>query len=386
MENLPEKYQEPRQMLTKIDLHPMVFEDRNELANRTQLPLATIGALGTAFEPIMAAFQKFTADEAGKSGLYRVAVPPGAHLAFSKDKGGFIGGVLDDLNNQLQGQATLSPISIDPTMLFMAVTLANIERKLDTIQETQKEILDYLIKKDRAELKADILTLHNTMKEFRFHWNNDAYKKNIHIKVLDIKQAADRKIIFYRDQIEALNQKKKLIENEIDVKKDQEKYLEQFKDYKLALYLYAFSSFVEVLLLENYGADYLDGVITKIDGYLNSFDDLYLDFCATIEGKQKATIEARLLRGSAKVIGSFGKAINKIPIISNSQIDENLIATGQKIADFSLNRVRENIDPLLDIDQKFAEPFVENIKTIKHLYNSSYALVFDQENLYLDAI
>ena len=42
---------------------------------------------------------------------------------------------------------------------------------------------------------------------------------------------------------------------------------DQFKDYQLALYMLGFSSFLEVMLLENYDADFLSGISAKLDTY-----------------------------------------------------------------------------------------------------------------------
>lgn len=40
-----------------------------------------------------------------------------------------MGGALSDATNQVAGQATLNPLICDPTTLFMAMALANVDRE-----------------------------------------------------------------------------------------------------------------------------------------------------------------------------------------------------------------------------------------------------------------
>jgi hypothetical protein len=127
-----------------------------------------------------------------------VTVPAGGHLAAFQDGSGYLGSVLN-AGNQVAGQATLTPLVCNPTMLFMAAALANIDKKLDSIQETQQEILDFLVQKDKSELKGDLNFLSDVLNNYKYNWNNEKYINSNHIKVLDIKQSAERKIIFYRE-------------------------------------------------------------------------------------------------------------------------------------------------------------------------------------------
>lgn len=48
----------------------------------------------------------------------------------------------------------MTPLACDPTMLFMAAALANIDKKLDAIQDMQKEMMDFLVQKEKADLKG----------------------------------------------------------------------------------------------------------------------------------------------------------------------------------------------------------------------------------------
>ena len=51
----------------------------------------------------------------------------------------------------------------------------------------------------------------------------------------------------------------------------------QLRDYQLALYLYAYSTFQEVMLLGNFEKDYLDSVEQRISEYTYQYRSLYTD-------------------------------------------------------------------------------------------------------------
>lgn len=383
MDSLTAKKNEMLQEMATMEFQPAVIDEEVSLTNCTKLPWSRVTALGTAFEPVVSAFQSVV-NSGTTSGLYRVTVPAGGHLAAFQNGSGYLGSVLN-AGNQVAGQATLTPLVFNPTMLFMAAALANIDKKLDSIQETQQEILDFLVQKDKSELKGDLNFLSDVMNNYKYNWNNEKYINNNLIKVLDIKQSAERKIIFYREQISANIKKNSFLHSDQDVKKRLEKIHSEFKDYQLALYLYSFSSFLEVMLLENFEVAFLDGVVGKIEDYSFKYRELYTKCYLQIEGYSKSSIQSHLLSGLSIASRVAGKAIEKVPVINKWQIDESLIETGDKIGDFSSKRTVKTMQTLVDKQNSYVTPFVENIKAVNRLYNRPLEIVFDRENLYFEA-
>lgn len=90
------------------------------------------------------------------------------------------------------GQAQITPLACDPTMLFMAAALANIDKKLDAIQDMQKEMMDFLVQKEKSDLKGNLNFLFDVFNNYKYNWNNEMYKNSNHIKVLDIRQEAEK--------------------------------------------------------------------------------------------------------------------------------------------------------------------------------------------------
>jgi len=132
---------------TDVEYYPTFLEDQTNLTTLTKLPFSRVPTLGVAFEPLAAAFQNIISGGGAASGLYRVTVPTGGQLAAFKDGSGYLGSVLTANGAVGGGQAVLNPLVCNPTMLFMALALANIDKKLDDIKEMQKEILDFLVMK-----------------------------------------------------------------------------------------------------------------------------------------------------------------------------------------------------------------------------------------------
>ncbi len=54
---------------------------------------------------------------------------------------------------------SVATIPYDPTTLFMAAALAQINQKLDSIQDTVNEMFEYMRQKDKAELRGNLKTL-----------------------------------------------------------------------------------------------------------------------------------------------------------------------------------------------------------------------------------
>ena len=365
-----------------VEFQPVISEETFDDSNYTKLSLTSLATMGVAFQPLSNALQKIAGSETTTS-ICKVTIPKGTKLAKFKDGSGSLGTVLSQ-NNDLVGQARINPMAFDPTTLLVAATLASIDNKLNTIQELQKEILDFLLQKERSDLKGDLNFLTDILNNYKYNWDNDKYKTNNHIKVLDIKQEAERKIDLYIAQLGQLLKKKSgLFHSDLEVKKQLSKIQTMLKDYQLALYLFSFSSYLEVMLLENYDANYLEKIIAKIEKYGTVYQDLCKRGYDRLESAAKTSIESNLLKGLAGANKFAGKAIAKVPVISKSQIDETLIGTGDKIDEFGAGRIQKAMDRLLVNQESYITMFVDNITTVKVLYNKPAELIIDKDTLYI---
>lgn len=383
MDNLPVEKQGLQEMAAiQLDLSLLAEDDDITLA--TKLPFTKIAALGTGFEPVVTAFQSIFSNGA-TSGIYQVNIPAGGHLAQFRDGSGHLGTVLSDTSNTIVGQASLTSLVVTPAMistLFMSVALLGITHKLDGIERTQQEILSYLKEKDKAERKGNLAFLSDVLNNYKYNWNNEKYKSNNHLKVLDIKQWAEGQIIFLRGQIAKQKAKLSLPHGDQTGKKRVEKIKELFGEYQISFYLYAFSSFLDVMLLENFDADFLAGVVQNIRDHGLHYREAYTECYNQLERSFGQSIQSQLLKGLSGSSKMAGKAAGKIPIISTERLEERLTGAGSWLENVEEKRISRSMRKFSERQDNTAVPFIESIETVSRLYNQQLELAFDKEGLY----
>ena len=352
-----------------------------DMTETQKFPIEKAAALGVAFQPLIQ-LASYTVGGAGQSGMYFVDAM-GKTMFKSKSDGKFIGSLKAADGSVGGGMARMTQIPLDPTMLCMAITILAVEKKLDAIYEAQKEILAFLELKEEAKLKGNLNALADVLNNYKFNWDNDKYKDHKHILVQDIKREAEQSIILYREQLTKALSKKALFHSGQEVKATLNKTMTHLNDYQLALYTFSFSSFLEVMLLENFGSKYLNSIASKIQEYSGDYTVLYQKCAEKIEKDSKTSLEGYALKGLSKLSSGAGKIIEKIPVISKSQLDENLLKAGGILQDVDTNRTQNIIQILADSQTDYISSFVENIHTIDSLYNQSMQLMFDSENIYI---
>lgn len=382
MEN--EKNKKILAMMNDSSLCPELEESKIGISNYTKLPMNRLAAMGIGLESIASAVQKVTT-ESGRSGLYYVNTS-GKTMFRMKKTNNFIGSLKTSKGAVGGGQAQMTQIALDPTALFMAITLASIDRKLGDIKEMQKEMMDFLIQKEKSELKGNLTFLYDVFNNYKYNWNNETYKSSNHTLVLAIRKEAEAKIVFYREQIIAkVNRKTRLHSNKA-VKKQLEEVQDRFKDYQLALYMLGFASFLDVLLTENYDEKYLSGISKKLDEYSIKYRELYTQCYDEISGYSSTSIQSSMLKGLSKTTIAVGKVVEKIPVVGDTQADETIIAVGDKLSDIGTERVRKQMKQLIVRQSNFVRPFIDNIDTVNKLNNKPMQLVVDDENLYIATV
>lgn len=369
-----------------FEVIPELLDDGQDLRQYRKIPLTDLAALGVGFESIYMAISSFGA-EVGGSGIYRVTVPHGGQMMqFKNAKGTFLGSVKAPNGGVGGGQARLNPISFDPTMAFMAVALMSIQHKLNEIQETQEEILQFLEQKEKAELRGNIVFMMDIINNYGANWNNQRYLNNNHAKILDIKQKAEQSILFAQSRIKNTVSQNKLIRLSSDIKVKIKKLKKGFEDYQLAVYTYAMASYIETLLLKNFDKAYMNNVAKKVEDYSIDYRELYTDCYDLLSDSYDSSVDTIILGGIAKATMAAGAAISRTPIIGNTDIDENLVAAGEIIGDSDGVIKRGELSKLVSKQSSYVQPFVDNIRVIGEVYGGPLTLLFDEENLYIEPL
>lgn len=188
-------------IMATTEVAPAALKTELNAQSYGKLPLSQLAALGVGLEPVVSAIQQITNHGQAVSGYYKVTIPEGTHLASFRDGSGFLGTALGDATNSFDAQACLNPLICNPTLLFAAATLMSMERKLDAIQETQREMMDFLLQKEISKQKGDLNFLSDVLADYRFNWNNDKFKTANHSQVLAIRREAGQQVDFFREQV-----------------------------------------------------------------------------------------------------------------------------------------------------------------------------------------
>ncbi len=377
--------------MTDLEFYPQIdITENKNLSNYEKLPITEILSLGPFFEPVANAIQGIFQGGATET-LYRVSLPKaGTHLAQFKNSSAFLGTTLNS-SNKIVGQARLNPVKnatntalmCNPYMMFMAAALITVSRKLDIISETQKELLELFEQKERANLLGDLNFLSDIINNYKFNWNNENYINNNHIKVLDIKQQAERSIFLLKNKPENIFAENDFIHMNWDVDKKKSKLLTTLGDYQIAVYLYSFSSYVEVLLLENFEAGYINKIIEKINKYALEYREIFSSCSEQIEKYSNDSFQSTTMRGFAGVTKFLGGVAGNIPFLDRN-IHKGINETGEKI---EINDKQRNKDLAKEISiRKSVDviPFVENLSIIEKIYNQSSEFLIDKDYIYLD--
>ena len=383
------------QAMMNVEYCP-TFEDAEAEENQyTKVPWGDLAALGVGFASMPAAMRTITETVTTTLGpnVFQRVDGLAMDLVHAKDMPGLFRGVAQN-GSYLDGGTLFKPLAaagavkevtvpFDPTAVLMAAALMSINQKLDDIQEMQKEILDYLKAQDRAKLKGDLNTLADVLNNYKYNWDNIMYMTNQHIKVLDIKQDAEQSIILHRDQIGKKRGKKSFLHSDQEVQKKLQGIQSELKDYQMALYVFGFASFLEVMLLKNFKKEYLDGVVAKIEAYSLKYRELYTDCYNELESESGSSIQTALLGGVAHITKGAGDVIAKIPVISKGQLDEALIDAGERLGKTKEGKASKQMQSLVSGQTGMVKPFIDNINAVKQLYNEPLEFYFNQENLYL---
>ena len=376
--------QEIVKAMTDVEFYPTVIDKPEDMSRYNVIPLTKIAATGTAFDSIVAAFNFVTNGGKASSGIYRVVVENGGELMKFKDGKGYLGAVKAANGGVGGGQAVLNPLVCNPATLCMAITLISMDRKLDKIQKLQKEMFEYIKQKDKAKLKGNLNFLSDIINNYKFNWNNKTYKQTHLIKTQDIKQSAEGSIEHYQSMIRSKVREKGFLKTSQQVQKQLNEVEDMLQDYSLALYIHAFASFLEVMLLENFDSGYLHSVRNKIEGYSIRYREIYTDSYDRIERALDKSLQGHVLGGLAKFNEGAGQVIEKIPVIEKTPLDEGLGAAGKTLSKVKSKAISRRMRGFESNQKTQVRPFLDNINMVDAMYNEPLELMFDEEYLYIE--
>lgn len=330
--------------LAELIFKPIDTDIELKKQSATKIPFDQMTALGAAFSALSPAFRTITQNiEIPANNLVEVLnrngepVDLSTLMRFAEQRQYMMGSRFDQdagfeqmrLSQAVSHSGELvTRIPVDPTALFVAAALIEINKKLDAIQETQQEMFEYLKNRDKAEQRANLEALSDIMNNYRFHWDNETYRQNKHILVQGIRKDADQSIIHHRAQIKSKIDSKGLFHFNGDVDRVSRNTVDELKEYRLAVYLYSYSSFLEVMLLGNYDKEYLERIVNCIEDRDVRYRELYTQCYDYIDRMSRESVEQHVsgaLAFAGKALGGF---LSNTPIGDLTPIDNALSGAG----------------------------------------------------------
>ncbi|MDD5888350.1 MAG: hypothetical protein PUC82_02555 [bacterium] len=272
-------------------------------------------------------------------------------------------------------------MSLDPPMMMMSVALAGIEAELGEIKEISKNIYNFLQHDKEAEIESDLEILNKSITDFKFNLEDEKYLSNNYKQVMDIKRTANKNMLFYKKEIQENLSKSKIITTNSTMNNIIEDIQKEFRYYRLSLYVYSFSTFMEILLLGNYNSDYLLTKKNELDEldteYLKNYNKA-LEYIKKIADK---SLEGNLLQG----LGSAGKAIGNLAEKAKvKNVDNWLNEKGDNLKRSGDDFKNKFADKFSDIKDSKSKPFINQIEKINLIYNNTKEIYFDDKNIYLE--
>lgn len=283
-------------------------------------------------------------------------------------------------------QTTTAVAAINPATLMIAAGIVVMSKKLDAIEENQKRIISFLEKDKESKLKGNLNFLLSIFHDYQFHWNDTIYKTAQLVKIQDIKQESEQNIVFYRMLLNEELNKKKLLSSKLDVKKNMRKLIEEFSNYRLAIYLFSFASYMEIMVLENFKSDYLKSLRTKISEDSFQYASLYTAAYDKLDVMATKSVESEAIKGVAVVSKGLGKFIEKIPVIERGQLDENLIATSEKLEAYKDDSVTLMLTSFHSMSNCLTSQFTNLIETVDELHNGEPIILVDNDSVYVQTV
>lgn len=369
-----------------------------DMTRATKVPLSELTALGTAFASLPEAFRTVTqtVQVSGES-LYRVTDAAGraidASALFSFNDGtGLLGSFKDAAGNL--SQARLNPagpqiaevatsIPYDPTSLFIAAALMEVNQKLDAIQETQQQMFDYLKSKDKGKLQANLEQLAEVMQNYRFYCNDEEQMRSQRNLVVGIRKEAKEAIRHHQLVIVGQLKRAGAIHVDKEVRDKAATVRSELEEYRVSVYLYAFSTFIDVMLHGNFEEDYLAALTEKIEDESIGYRQLYTQAYDLIEADADSSVRAMALGGLSGAMGFLSKAIEQTPIGDHTLIDEALGDASKGLGDFSKGVKTDMMRELIEASSSDVRPFIDNIENVSRLYNEPVMLMADEVAVYI---
>lgn len=389
-----------RQRLANTEIFLSSTDIPVEPKNAFRIPFDKLTDLGVGFASMPTMFRSFNlatdmpslltvTDKAGK------AIDPAKLYRFN-DGTGIMGSFPDQVTKFGQARfhtvtgpdaiKTTSTLPYDPTNMFMAAALMQITAKLDSIEKTVDEMFLFMQEKEKAHVRGNLIALQGYLNEYRYNCDNPVWMANAHKETLEIKRESEQAVVHLRSQIKYKLDEKGLVEVRAMVDGRLGPVLSLLKEYQVTLYTYAFASFLEPMLSENFDEHYLATIADNISSHGYDYQVLYTDVYNAIEASAEGSADTVMLDGIASALSGLGSLIKNTPVGDATLIDEAFEEAGKGLSGFNKGQNEALMEKLLQAKTPDVLPFRQAVESVNQLHNKSYRILADGEAVYLEPL
>lgn len=372
-----------------------LMPEDTDLDNYKRIPIAEIGSIGAGMSSLPTVFRTATAEMVTKTGnLYELT--NGITLKAASDGSGYLRGFEMGANGikkqglfkSVEGLNTTvkTTMPINPATMCMAVAIIGLDKKMDRIIEIEQRLLDHIVAKERAQLRNNIDFLSETLRDYKYNWDNERFLNSNHVMALQIKREAGTYIKKYRELIEKGLVINGLVKGDADIKKAIKNVSRDMNEYQIAVYVYAFASFVEVMLKGNFNSEYLKEVSDRIEDNSVQYRELYTKAYNKLLYKADKTVESQFLGTLSSIGKTAGNLAAKSPALDLLDVDDALKKGSKKLSRINTNKKAKELKRLESKQAVYIRPFIDNLSIVDKAYNEPKQILFDDKFIYFPKV
>lgn len=352
------------------------IEEAGKKRIRAKIPVDAIASTGVIGGTIASAIAKITTSGA----TYKIANgAPGFALKQASD-GTFWAALKNGSSSKMVKLIETKPETFMATSVVAVaavVAVIVVEKQIHKILENQKQIISFLENEREAAIEADVKMLSEIVEKYGCNFSNEKYITTHHNLVVEIKRTALKNMNTFKKGFDKFLSSVDGLEIEKSLQEKLDNLIREFKYYRLSLYTYCLSSFLDVLL----GCEFKEENIVKTKQYISDavkeYDALYNKCEEKIIKKSKNTLGSNIKKGVGKVVKFIGdKTIKTKAGKAMSDSGTNTLKQAEKLQKkFALEFESMKDSKVLIFNAKLDE--------IDFIYNKASEMSCDQENLYL---
>lgn len=356
------------------------------------IPITSLAELGSVASSLVPLLQMATNQSASTAqGIYTIANIDAGEVLKAAKNGNYWGSVkkADGSSKlaQLKQVGTLdgksAAISIDPTMIMMAVALHSIEQRLNKIQEIQQDILSFLENDKESKIEANMQTLYGIISKYKYTWDNEQMVSgNLNI-VASIMREECGNIRLYQKQVTALLEKKQLLVAQNSVVSACADMKRKFTYYRMSLYNYALAALLEIILSQNFREGNIREAKSEIEQLAMEYRNVFENASLYLEKMSTDAITKKVFKGLGTAGQSVGKFIGNIPILEKGPIDEMLQAGGEKLSGKAEELEKKAVREFASLGNPGTAILTDRIQDLDWIYNHTQSIRADRERIYL---